>query len=875
MANNNLNGITDDEIKKTEAYADALNNVNASLSGLSSKLPSFADGLEAGLGAIAEKLPELVDSMTKLNAQNKELAASGQKPKSVLKELASSFLSWNNALSIGITLVTAYGPKILSFIGNLFESKKAKDAAQALKDYKDVLTLYSQNLSKERGEMETLLAVAKNEKIAKETRLEAIRKLNALSPEYLGSLTLANIKTAEGTLALDEYTKALKRKALAEAIQPKMSELLKERSDITEGYQAAQKDAYHYRLGKKKNKDFGKVTTMNQGSTLGTSSTTDYAELAEKNYKVYVDKDADILKRIRSLDKLFEHQLKGLVPTAPKQKQLTGKSYWEDQLIRQQTELNALKAGETNFEASAKPIFEKIKKTREMLAKYQERSESPSPSGNGSGKTQGKEAAPDLDLEERLESQARMATITLNGYAKEIALADQHFTRLKEKHKGSKATLEQLEKEHLATVDQINQRFKNDGLVKLNSYKKELNDIARKAGKNATDLAIVDLEDQNAAKNVIIDKDIDDSKTRQQAIRQQLDQATKEHRTDQIVKLQGYLDAEMAVELKASAYKTELTAKLEQDKAKIESDAATVKQQEKQAKNEQELQNNIQTLNAGGHNIQALEQQKILLDMQFEAAKANAIKTNETTKKIDEEHAEKKKAIEEQLVRAKIHAGDKYLDAVLKHSNKNSAIFKAAFVAKKAVAIADIIIDTKKALIASFTGYASMPFIGQALAIAQGAFIAGQAASSIAEIAKQKPGFARGGQFVSDGRGALLGGYSRADDTNAYLRSGEAVVVSEAMRNPWARNLVSAINVAHGGRDFSIAYPTRGYAMGGVFTDGGNANRYYNQPVTDVKDLANTLAYQMINNFPPIYVDVKDVNNQQNILAQTVDRVTL
>jgi hypothetical protein len=142
-------------------------------------------------------------------------------------------------------------------------------------------------------------------------------------------------------------------------------------------------------------------------------------------------------------------------------------------------------------------------------------------------------------------------------------------------------------------------------------------------------------------------------------------------------------------------------------------------------------------------------------------------------------------------------------------------------------------------------------------------------------IAQKPPAFAKGGRFVSDGRGALLPGYSRTDNTNAYLRSGEAVVVSEAMRNPWARNLVSAINVAHGGRDFSMPNTGRGYAIGGIFTDGGNANRYYNQPINDIKDMANTLAYQMINNFPPIYVDVKDVNNQQNILAQTVNRVNL
>ena len=155
--------------------------------------------------------------------------------------------------------------------------------------------------------------------------------------------------------------------------------------------------------------------------------------------------------------------------------------------------------------------------------------------------------------------------------------------------------------------------------------------------------------------------------------------------------------------------------------------------------------------------------------------------------------------------------------------------------------------------------------------------IIAETAVQVAAIAAQKPpAYAKGGvHYTSDGHGGALPGYSKTDNTNAYLRSGEGIVVSEAMQVPWARNLVSAINVGFGGRDFAIPNPGRGYAVGGIFTDGGDANRYYNAPVTDQKNLANTIAYQMINNFPPVYVDVKDVNNQQNILAQTINRVNL
>lgn len=157
-------------------------------------------------------------------------------------------------------------------------------------------------------------------------------------------------------------------------------------------------------------------------------------------------------------------------------------------------------------------------------------------------------------------------------------------------------------------------------------------------------------------------------------------------------------------------------------------------------------------------------------------------------------------------------------------------------------------------------------------------FVALTVASTALQIGKvlsAKPGFADGGEFKSDGKGALLPGYSRKDNTNAYLRSGEAVVVSEAMQAPWARNIVSDINVMFGGRSFATPGHQKAFATGGLFTDGGNANRYYSAPVYDSEALANSMAYQLINNFPAVYVDVKDINNQQSIRAQTINRVDL
>jgi hypothetical protein len=290
----------------------------------------------------------------------------------------------------------------------------------------------------------------------------------------------------------------------------------------------------------------------------------------------------------------------------------------------------------------------------------------------------------------------------------------------------------------------------------------------------------------------------------------------------------------------------------------------------------------------GAHDRGDWQTEFTLRQQQLNEEKEQAIKAatekHQSVLKVEDEFKEKQKQLDKAKLDAEFANQQNYLKSVDKLSGaltgifgKNTVAAKVAFKAHQAAAAGQVIIDTEKSIMGIWSANASIPIIGVPKAIAETAIAVAAGASSLAGIAKQKaPQYAKGGlHYQSDGRGALLSGYSRTDDTNAYLRSGEAVVVSEAMRNPWARNLVSAINVAHGGRDFSVTNPGRGYAIGGVFTDGGNANRYYSQPANDAKDLANTLAYQMLNNFPPIYVDVKDVNNQQNILAQTVNRVNL
>ncbi|HXP53142.1 MAG TPA: hypothetical protein VN922_24575, partial [Bacteroidia bacterium] len=136
------------------------------------------------------------------------------------------------------------------------------------------------------------------------------------------------------------------------------------------------------------------------------------------------------------------------------------------------------------------------------------------------------------------------------------------------------------------------------------------------------------------------------------------------------------------------------------------------------------------------------------------------------------------------------------------------------FKQEQAIALAKGAIDTAAAILKASPNVPLMVLAGITGAIQEGII-----------AAQRAPAYAKGGMhsYKSDGKGGVLPGYSKTDNTNAYLRSGEAVVVSEAMRDPWAKSVVSAINQAYGGRAFDSTVPVGwvkpGFAAGGVFNN--------------------------------------------------------
>lgn len=253
------------------------------------------------------------------------------------------------------------------------------------------------------------------------------------------------------------------------------------------------------------------------------------------------------------------------------------------------------------------------------------------------------------------------------------------------------------------------------------------------------------------------------------------------------------------------------------------------------------------------------EQQKALIDENYKQQELDrriayndqveTIESDLSAKRLERAQAEKDAV--ETFEKAKSDARNQGLNLIQQIFGKQSAIGKAAFLIQKALAVSEIVIQTQKNVaaiqlagayqmaaaaltvpfplsLAAIAGIQAATAVKTTLAIVSGVI---QGATVIATAVQ---GFATGGVYESDGRGGVLSGYSKHDNINARLRSGEGIVVSEAMRDPRARAAVSSINVAYGGKPFSRTNTTGGYADGGVFSGVNSAISAGQQEVQNI-----------------------------------------
>lgn len=195
-------------------YASAFNPLQNSINQLTREAPAFANSVQTGFMAISNNLPILFDSIGTIINQNKQLQAQGKSTKSVLGQVAGAFLSWNTALSVGVTLLTVYGADIWNWakgllfakdsIDQVAESKKTLNESFKSSDYK--------NAVRDVSEMKNIFDLAKEGVISKD---KALKKYNDSLGKVMG--TAKNLNEAEQILTknADNYIKATLYKAAA------------------------------------------------------------------------------------------------------------------------------------------------------------------------------------------------------------------------------------------------------------------------------------------------------------------------------------------------------------------------------------------------------------------------------------------------------------------------------------------------------------------------------------------------------------------------------------------------------------------------------------------------------------------------------------
>lgn len=181
-----------------QKMAGASKNLQNSVNQLSRELPAFTMNLNTGFLAISNNLPYLFDGLREVREQNKLLAAEGKQTTSVLKALAGAVFSWQTALSIGITLLTVYGGKLVELVTGYKDNTKAlKEAADAEKKYQEELKRTQKSLEDRTQALKNQLAAQREGKIVDEIEL---RNKKALLEQMKSELLLLQLLTKNGAI---------------------------------------------------------------------------------------------------------------------------------------------------------------------------------------------------------------------------------------------------------------------------------------------------------------------------------------------------------------------------------------------------------------------------------------------------------------------------------------------------------------------------------------------------------------------------------------------------------------------------------------------------------------------------------------------------
>lgn len=197
-------------------YASGWNGLSMSIQQIGRELPSLAMGWNTFFLAISNNLPILADEIKRARVEYDNLKKSGQTAIPVWRQVVTSLVSWQTALTVGITLLTMYGDEIIDWVGSLFMAKKA------LSETYEANEEFQKSVSQSSGRLLATIERLSAGWVKLGGDIEAQRKYILDNKEAFDSTGIAvrDVADAENLLVTnkDSFVKALQDKAKATAI---------------------------------------------------------------------------------------------------------------------------------------------------------------------------------------------------------------------------------------------------------------------------------------------------------------------------------------------------------------------------------------------------------------------------------------------------------------------------------------------------------------------------------------------------------------------------------------------------------------------------------------------------------------------------------
>lgn len=206
-------------------YASSWNGLNVQTQQLIRELPSLTMSFNQFFLAISNNLPMFADELKRATDEFKRMKAEGQTAVPVWKQLLGSLFSWQSALVIGITLLSAYGDEIIDWVTSLFKGEEeVKNLVNQEKQLADARNKGMSNSVKERTELALLYKATQDASRSMKERNVAADELQSKYPAYFGNMSNEEILAGKGAKAYKELTNSLIASAQARAIEDKMVE---------------------------------------------------------------------------------------------------------------------------------------------------------------------------------------------------------------------------------------------------------------------------------------------------------------------------------------------------------------------------------------------------------------------------------------------------------------------------------------------------------------------------------------------------------------------------------------------------------------------------------------------------------------------------